>query len=110
LLYGEISDDPRARQKNLHKITPFAQVVPQKSIITLLFGALVTYIILVICGTMGSPNPLKINQVNCGLHNNCTLASAGQYDPSHFILWRQGAGSIPTLNGNASSGRGLENV
>lgn len=88
LLYGRISDDPRAKQKDLHKITVFAQIVPQKPIITMMFGALVTYMILVICGTMGSPNPLKVNQVNCGLQNNCTLATSDRFDPSYFINWR----------------------
>ena len=113
LLYGQISDDPRERQKNAHKITLFAQVVPQKPIITMIFGALMTYIILVICGTMGSPNPLKINQVNCGLHNNCTLSSEEHYDPSQFFLWRQGAGSLHTLKGSQKNGtgsRGLQDV
>ena len=94
LLYGEISDDAQLYQRNLHKITTFAQVVPPKSIITMLFGALVTFTILVICGTMGSPNPLKINEINCGYHNNCTLSTKENFDASNFLLWRQGAASI----------------
>ena len=103
LLYGEISDDPQARQRNLHKVTLFGQVVPQKPIITLLFGALVTYTILVICGTMGSPNPLKVNQVSCGLHNNCSLSSQDNFDASQFLLWRQQASELSNLRQNFSS-------
>lgn len=67
-LYGETEDD-----SHRHKTTLFVEIAPQKSIFVLIFGASMAYIILIICGTMGSPNPVKINKVECGIHNNCTL-------------------------------------
>jgi len=39
----------------------------------LIFGALVAYVIVIICGTMGSPEAIKVNKVDCGPQNNCTL-------------------------------------
>lgn len=32
------------------------------------------YIIIVVCGTMGAPNPIKVNILECGVHNNCTIS------------------------------------
>ena len=33
-----------------------------------------TYLILVGCGSMGSPNPVKVNKLECGIHNECSIA------------------------------------
>ena len=40
----------------------------------MMFGAFMAYVIIVVCGTMGSPNPIKVNMLECGIHNNCTIA------------------------------------
>ena len=62
--------------------------MPQRPLIVLIFGAFVSYIILVICGTMGSPDPLNTSQIDCGIHNNCTIASQDFFDPSKIISWQ----------------------
>jgi hypothetical protein len=49
-LYGKVDSE-----FVVHRVTFFAQIAPQKSIITLIFGAFMSYLILVVCGTMGSP-------------------------------------------------------
>ena len=67
-LYGAVDSDHLE-----HRVTMFASIAPQKSIITLIFGATMSYLILVVCGTMGSPFPVMINRVECGVHNSCTL-------------------------------------
>jgi hypothetical protein len=46
------------------------------------------YLIIIVCGTMGSPAAIKFNTVDCGLINNCTLSSKDLYDESNFFLWR----------------------
>lgn len=96
-LYGYLPDDPQSFQRDAYKVTMSAQILPQKPVIVLIFGAVVSYILLIICGTLGSPNPLKINSVNCGLHNNCTLAFRDDYDAQSFFLWRQGQAGLLTL-------------
>jgi len=52
----------------------FAQIAPKKSLMVLTFGAVVSYSIMMMCGRMGSPNPVNHNTVNCGIHNNCTIS------------------------------------
>lgn len=86
-LHGHIEDDDN---RQMHKVTTYAEIMPQTPLVVLIFGSFMAYFLIVCCGTMGSPNPLKINQVNCGLHNNCTIYHKKGYDVSQFLLWRQG--------------------
>lgn len=53
-------------------------------------GAVLAYLLIVVCGTMGSPTPVKISAANCGLYNNCTIAAKEGYDTSAFLLWHPG--------------------
>mmetsp|Transcript_15753 Transcript_15753/g.26580 ORF Transcript_15753/g.26580 Transcript_15753/m.26580 type:complete len:293 (+) Transcript_15753:8-886(+) len=86
--YGDIGNEQAIIQKNIHKITYQAQILPQKQLIILVFGSLIAYVLLVICGTMGSPNPVKINKVECGIHNDCTLSSKAEFNIQQFLGWR----------------------
>ena len=79
-LYGKLPDEPALAHRDRHKVTSYGEIVPQKRIIVLIFGAFIAYVLIIICGTLGSPNPVKINQVDCGLHNNCTISSKENYD------------------------------
>jgi hypothetical protein len=33
-----------------------------------------SYLILVGCGSMGSPNPVKLNKLECGIQNACSIS------------------------------------
>jgi len=48
---------------------------------------MIAYFVLVICGTMGSPNPVKLNKVDCGVHNNCALVHQQEFDPTKYEMW-----------------------
>ena len=72
-LYGETED------RDDYKAALFVQIVPQKSIFILIFGALMSYLILVGCGSMGSPNPVKLNKLECGIHNDCSISYSQKF-------------------------------
>jgi len=74
----------------MYKVTTYAQIVAKKAKIVLVMGAVLAYLLIVVCGTMGSPNPIKINAANCGTYNNCTISSEDGYDTSGFLLWSPG--------------------
>ena len=91
ILFGELSlDNPARAQRELYKVTPYAKVIAPKAKIVLVMGAMISYFLIVVCGTMGSPTPIKVDAANCGLYNNCTIASQEGYDTSGFLLWRPG--------------------
>lgn len=86
-LHGDIGHEPEEVQKNIHKISYRAEVIPQKQIAVLVFGCVVAYCILVVCGRMGSPDPVKINMVECGVHNMCSISSRDEFQSDNYRDW-----------------------
>ena len=43
---------------------------------------------MIICGTMGSPNPVKVNRVGCGVHNWCVLGDEEESYLEKYEMWR----------------------
>ena len=53
------------------------ETLHKKQIYTLLFSALISYLIMIMCGTLGAPTNVSSHLLECGTSiNNCTLRTS----------------------------------